>query len=547
MSYNRLSVILFASLFVNQPSFSADRKVASTVISATVYSDRALIERAVHEQLPAGQHTLVVTGLPTTLIDQSLRVSGSSDSPAKILDVKIETVFLDTVPEARIRQLQDRLKNLKNEQQQLADKLSILRSQKDYVDSLRVYSARAPLTEGAKRASSEEWDRMLGFIDKKLGAIFAEMRDTNPKMDEVKAKIEAVEREIRQSQAYSKQSQKQVKVELELSRASRVRLSVSYVLLGASWVPTYEARVSGNAKTLQLTYSGMVRQSTNEDWSNIQLTLSTAQPAMGGSPPELYPWYVDVAQPRPLPMEGRMDKMRLPSAVLRDEAKREEVETAAVTMEVPAAVVQTHATSTSFKIPSTSSIPSDNNPHKVTIALQELPVSLEYFAVPKLSPSAYLKGKVKNTTEAPFLAGSMNVFFENAFVATSNIPTVMPGEEFESFLGVDEGIRIERKLLNRLTEYSGLFSKKMKVTYDVLIKVENKKNLTVELNVRDQIPISRNEKIVVEMIAPSPKELAADAAGMLNWKLKLNPGDKRELPLKFSVEYPSDLRISGLE
>jgi uncharacterized protein (TIGR02231 family) len=522
--------------------FSQSQRVKSALQAVTVYADRALISRVAQHQARAGVQSVVVTDLPASLIDQSVRVSGEAEARATILDVKVQPVFLDTIPEQRIRQLQDRLKALRQEERGLQDKSQILRSQREFVDSLRVSMARSG---GGQRSTFEDFERMLSFIDRRLSAIFGEMRQTNQALDEVKARIDAVQREISQSQAFSRKSQKQVAVNINAEQPGGITLRISYVLTGASWTPLYEARVSSESKSAQFTYAAQVRQSTSEDWNDVDLTLSTARPSEGGTPPVLMPWFVDVLQARSLVAQRKA--LSLDKLEIQPERAEAVTPTPPPSMMAEVAEVESQATSVVFRIPSRVSVPSDNNPHKVTIAVETLPVELSYTALPKFSQFAYLKSKAKNSTEYPFLAGMMNVFFENTFVGTAGFKQVLPGEEFETGLAVDEGVRLERKLINRFTEYTGTFTKKTKVIYDVLLKVENAKRVPVEMTMRDQVPISRNEQIVVEQIEPSPRSLAHDAQGILQWTLKLSPGEKREIRLKFSVEYPRDWNVVGLE
>ncbi len=630
-----LSSILFAV------AFSSERKVKSKVTAVTVYSDRALVTRTTREELTLGAYSVVFVDLPVTLVDQSIRVTGDAEGPAKILDVKIETVFLDTIPEDRVRQLQDRLKQLRYEEQTLVNRQSILRSQMNLVDSLRTYYPRdvRSVIPGQK-SSFDEWDKMLAFLEKNLTLGYSKMLETNSKLEEVRGKIGTINNEIAQSRGYSKKSMKQVRVELDVARPGFVKLDLSYLLPGASWSPQYEARVGPESAFMQFAYSGSVWQATGEDWDNIELTLSTAQPASESVPAELYPWVLDISQPQATPMGGSTARMRMQiekvgqGGIIRGSVKErgsgqalvganvaveglslgastdvdgnfvihnvpsgtytvkvtyigyqpcslrnvqvvqtmssridfelaetavqvnavavmaervQGVETPARNIEVETAEVRTQATSAVFKIPSRPNIPSDNNPHKVGIMVGNLPVQFQYVAVPKLLPVAYLNGKAKNNTEFPFLAGPMNVFFENSFVATSAIKTTFPQEEFDAFLGVDEGIRIDRKLLNRFTEYTGTFTKKVKVTYDFLTSVQNLKTTSVSISIQDQIPISKNEKILVEQIEPEPKAMPANAMGVLKWDLQLKPNDKSTLKLKFSVEYPRDIHVGGLE
>merc|ERR1711871_65076 len=48
-----------------------------------------------------------------------------------------------------------------------------------------------------------------------------------------------------------------------------------------------------------MTYWGLVKQSSGEDWTNIELLLSTAKPSVGGRPPNLPSQQVVFATNRP--------------------------------------------------------------------------------------------------------------------------------------------------------------------------------------------------------------------------------------------------------
>jgi len=209
--------------------------------------------------------------------------------------------------------------------------------------------------------------------------------------------------------------------------------------------------------------------------------------------------------------------------------------------------IDVQVTSASFKIPVTADIPSDNSPQKVPITTARLTTAPEYLAIPKLLKAAFLTAKVINSSEFPLLAGAMNVFLDETFVASSALRTVMPGEKFDLALGADEGIAVKRKLNNRFTEDTGIVSKGKRITYDFTLTVQNNKQTAEKVVVLDQVPVSRNEKIVVKVLAPDEKEAKPEADGTIKWTLTLKPGEKRELPLKFSVDYPNDLPVTGLE
>ena len=79
---------------------------------------------------------------------------------------------------------------------------------------------------------------------------------------------------------------------------------------------------------------------------------------------------------------------------------------------------------------------------------------------------------------------------------------MLSDEEMSLSLGVDEGITIERKLQKKFTEYAGVFSKDTKVRYEFTLDIANGKGREIILDLMDQFPVSRNEKIKVETERP---------------------------------------------
>jgi uncharacterized protein (TIGR02231 family) len=128
------------------------------------------------------------------------------------------------------------------------------------------------------------------------------------------------------------------------------------------------------------------------------------------------------------------------------------------------AAVETNVTSATFKIPVTVSIPGSNISQKVAIKDSRLAATLQFQSTPKVLEAAFLSAYANNTTDYPLLAGPMNTFLDDTFVASSSLKTVMPGEKFELALGVDDGISVKRKLVNRFTEDIGSGNKSRRVT-----------------------------------------------------------------------------------
>jgi uncharacterized protein (TIGR02231 family) len=203
-----------------------------------------------------------------------------------------------------------------------------------------------------------------------------------------------------------------------------------------------------------------------------------------------------------------------------------------------------------FTVAGGGTVSGDNKDTRVGIARREFPAEFLYQAVPKLAEFAYLTAHFKNGAEFPLLPGAVNIFFDGSFVANSAFVLIMPGQESDVSLGVDEGVKVEYRFIKRFRKNEGLVNKKISEQFEYQLRVTNNRGRTARVKLFDQFPMSGDKEIVVKPIAPlvrdNQKELSMDDENKLSWTLELKPGEKRELPLSFLVEYPMERALTGL-
>jgi uncharacterized protein (TIGR02231 family) len=548
--------------------------VDSRITAATVYADRAVVTRVATADLTAGEHLLVFERLPAGLLDQSLQASGRGTATATILEVDAQTAFVDFTPNARVQELEEQIRALQKQQRTLDDRAAVLNQERDFVKRMLaastgtvIYPLGADAAHGGGtvvRPTLDEWQKLYAYSEEALGKIATELQSLDTQREDLKAKQTALEQQLNELRGTGGKSFKTVTVRVAVTEPGRLDLSLKYAVPGASWAPSYDARLRVAERAVELAYFGLVRNGTGEDWNDIALTLSTARPNLGGGAPELPPWIVDAAQPI------QLDQMRVQTEA-RGYVAAKSVSAAvqAFNQAAPggaggeekdasflAAVVEAGATSATFKVPVTVTLAANNTLQKVPIASTKLAANLQYQATPKVMETAFLSAYAYNKTEYPLLAGAMNTFLDDTFIASSRLKTVMPGEKFELQLGADEGIAIKRKLVNRFSENTGLTNKGRRITYEYLLTITNNKKTAERVVFKEPVPVSRNEKIEVVQLTPAekdigtkdaPKDVTREEDGKLVWRLDLKPGEKRDIPLKFSVEYPADLNVAGLE
>ncbi|SDR99219.1 mucoidy inhibitor MuiA family protein [Opitutus sp. GAS368] len=532
--------------------------VNSTISAVTVYTDRAVVTRSATVDLPGGATELVFANLPQALDDRSLQVSGRGTAQALILDVSAKQTYVDFTPNARVKELEDQLKGLGKQVRGLDDRANLLNTQQVMLDKMET-ALFAPPTKDVPRPDLNQFTSSLNYLTEAKAKLVTERATLDEQREELANKINTVQQQLNELRGSGGRAFKTVTVRVSAPQAGNLEVALSYTVPGASWAPSYDARVLSGERAVALGYFGIVRQSTGEDWKDVALTLSTARPGLGGAAPVLTVWNVDVFNPILLRQQAdneRRREMSAKAAYAPAPAMAGAVNMQTLTNDAPmemkdaemaSATIESGATSASFKIAVASSVPSDNSPQKVPITAVKLTANPEYLTVPKRLATAYLTAKVVNNSDFPLLAGAMNVFLDGTFVATSSLRTVMSGEKFDLALGADEGISVKHKRVNKFTEDTGLTNSGKRITYEYLITIQNNKRTAERVIVADQIPLSRNEKIVVKQLTPSASELKPTDEGTLKWTLDLKPGEKRELTVKFAIEYPNEVNVTGIE
>ena len=178
-----------------------------------------------------------------------------------------------------------------------------------------------------------------------------------------------------------------------------------------------------------------------------------------------------------------------------------------------------------FHIATAETIPSDESPHKVIIAVTKFKSEFERVSTPKLSPHVYLRTEIENRNDFPYMPGDMHIFRGNHFIGSSAVEMVAPREKFQVFVGVDEGLKIVRTLVSKRVEAGAM----TKVYYDFSIKVENFKSKKAKVTVIDQIPVARDSDVDVLVEPETTKPTRKDKDGKMVWELEIDAGKSKTI------------------
>jgi len=198
-------------------------------------------------------------------------------------------------------------------------------------------------------------------------------------------------------------------------------------------------------------------------------------------------------------------------------------------------------TNIEFNIAMPYSVPSDGKQYTVEINQLDIPAIYEYAVAPKLSTDVFLTARLTDWNKYNFLSGEANLFFEGTFIGKSLINTDATTDTLNLSLGTDKNIVVTRTSLKDLSERQSLGSNK-KETRDWQIEVKNRKSQPINLLVEDQVPVSQNSSIEVEIQELSGGQLDK-LTGKVIWKMALKPEDNKKTELKYLVKYPKSQSV----
>lgn len=548
---------LFCLGLVASVSLHAETQDVSSRISAvTVYADRARVTRTGEAALPAGESVLRFRGLPQALDASSVQAKGKGAGAFKILGLEIRDKYSEQVINDRVRELEQQLQALHDEETQRNDAREELDERRQFLQKVRDGLTITGSDDG--KVPPQGLDKvkpLYEFYGAELAALSKQKQELAIQLREMQPKRQLIQDELNRLRGNGARTEKEVLVAVSTEGMTKAEVSLSYNMRNASWQPSYDARVNTKSGAISLASYGTIVQQTGESWDNVNLSLSTARPSVGARMPDLQPWWVQILVPMPMaapaPSTAYADASRLgiQNSLARDNSQMpmEEKSERSKDAEFETARIDSSGVSAVFSIKVPANIPSDGEAHKVPIATQNFEGALEYVTTPKLSEAVYLKARLTNTSAAPLLGGAVNLFRDDDFIGTSRVNFIASGAKFDFFLGVDDGVKVVRKTLVDKSIETGLIQKRKGTTRKYEMTVDNFKAQPVKVTLYDQLPVSQDSSITVSEVkfneAPTKEE---KDTGKLTWEFSLEAGQKKMLTEEFSVSWPPDKQVSGL-
>jgi hypothetical protein len=588
-----VSLCLYTPLWA-EPT-TAEKVVDSRLTNVTVYQNTALVTREV--SVPEGQGTLelAVSALPPQTIDGSLYSEGSDG--IRILSTRYRQRPVREDVREKVRKLQAQIKELTLARQNLESQSQVIEQTLAMLAKLETSMAAEVKTLTEKGLpSADNTIKMAKYLMETRTEKTAALTKLKQDLQSNQEQQDFLNRQLSEKAAGTSRIERDAIITVAKTTNAAGKLRLNYLVSAASWTPQYKCRASQKDKDpVQVEYLAAIRQQTGEDWTNVRITLSTAQPQLNSAPPELHSLVINaVPMPRgdfgggrggQMPMQagggmGQPIDALKQSRDYRQQAQREwnqgknpdnanKLSNEAAALEQQVQLLTTkdeerankqqmdlaaeEGPSLTYSLVTQLSVPSRQDEHIVEVARIELQPDFYYKAVPVLTKHVYRVADLVNTSKLVLLPGEATMYIGTDFVGRTQMPLVAVGEQFRVGFGTDPQLQIQRQLVDKSRTMQGA---NQILKYEYRILASSYKGGDVKMQIWDRLPQAETEVVGISVIKTMP-EMSKDPLylreerpkNLLRWDVILKPtmnGEKAyAINYEFKMELDKQMRIGG--
>ncbi len=523
----------------------------------TVYIQGAHLYYNENVNLQAGNNEIVFENISPFLVESSLQASSKG---AVVMDIKHNLKYKEKIAVTRkydkmIETVSDSIEEIGYLLKDIENKSSVLASEKKMLLNNRIMKG-----ESLKDSLALLRDGMT-YLKEKLNSIYEQelkLERSKNKLVKQKTKLENRQNTLFLLQSGNDETNNdaaqpihQVIVTLFADAQVTTAVSFNYFVQNANWVPVYDLQAASTNNSLQLKYFANVTQNTGIEWGNVPLTLSTSNPNETNTKPELSPWYLSFVEY--MKMNKNYNSISNAYAPMASETLsldsykkdtkaggKEEEDYLRNYVQITENMIRTE-----YEIKLNYSIASDAKMHKVLINQKDIPMTMEFAAVPKICTDAFLMAKITGWEDMNIIPGKARLYFDGGYVGEIYLNASSTSDTLSINLGRDKSIAITRKKIKENYKEKLLSDEKVE-TRTIELMVRNTKNTPIEITIEDQIPLAVGTNDIKVVLLKSNGATLDEATGKLKWDLKLKVKESQKITFTYEIHYPKNKTIAGL-
>lgn len=513
------------------------KTINSLIKKVIVYRNAAKIIRFAKVEIKKGKQEIKLSNLTANIEQSSLQVNITGKAILLSASVRYNYIDYQKLPEKN-KKLEESLNHTVNQIDWLNSEQEVFQGEENLIHSNQVIINEKTIT------TAEDIEKLANFYSTRLLTVRKKIHENMLKLRDLEEKKKHIELQIQNILGQPGEQTGEVILNISSNENTSVEIEFSYITSAASWSPSYDIRSDGTDKEIELLYKANIIQSTGYDWKDIDLSISTGNPTGNNEKPALYPWHIDFYSPVTR-HEPSIKKKALAAEEGMMSEEPDDSRKLRIGQSIPFEVTELESQmATEFQIETKQDIPSDANAHVVPISIYNLPVQYNYNIVPKVDQNAFLIASISEYGKYDLLPGDTNVFFDGMFLGQVYLNTRSTEDAIIVSMGRDDKVNVQRKLITDKSSRK-IISNSRKEIKGYEITIRNNKKVKIDIELLDQIPISNQKDIVVEMEETDGAQVISDS-GKLVWDLTLDENETKKIQFVYSVKYPKDKVINGL-
>ncbi|MBO4510523.1 MAG: DUF4139 domain-containing protein [Lachnospiraceae bacterium] len=497
----------------------------STVKEVQVYRNSASVIRTGEVELKAGRNIIYVGGMTLTSKQEDFVLS----FPENVKATNIQIIKIDDIDDFGERESEKIQKKIDEIDYQIETSKLLIDLRKTNGD----FSKRTDVSVEAQEQYMVALPARLLELHKQIG----DLEEEREKLVED------------QEDAVKEENKPLIMAEIFYETDGKIPFTLRYQETTGKWKPKYEVRYKSNEEPLEVSMKAQITQNSDEDWKQVKVTLYSGNPAVFHGLPELDPVHVSIFVDQPV-YRGRAKgnaRMCESSMIMDEDVCPEDIceEEAPVLNMAPVkmqeAEVQEEETMSAFILPDLKDILNGTDGNIVVLQSFKVPANYQLLSIPRVDTKSFLTAEI-NESDWPLPAAYASVYIKDLFAGDIYVDPDTDIDKFSLSLGQDERITVVREELPRKTQ-EALLKNQRKQVRTSRIKLINNSKETVKVLLKDQIPVSTDKAVTVDVIKLSEGVLNEEK-GEVSWELMAEPKNAIELELSYSLAWPKDKRLS---
>lgn len=527
----KLLLFLFLGIlqYAQKPIFAKAK-----VNAVNVYRSSAELQNSVGFSLPAGSSEVVITNISDEIQENSIQVNVNNKN-VTILSVQYTDNYISEYDmdktNARIKKVTDSITLVED----IIAKSNI--ELEANTKTLELLDKNQTVLVGSSTSNVAQLTQLTEYYKNKRIEVSNIISAINKKNSDLQKKLNRLKSSLKVSSEMEEASSDGVLVlKVMCSTPVNVKADVSYMAENASWQPFYEIRGNKLSEPLDMIFKAKVTQDTGLDWKGVKLSLINGRASRNSTAPVLNPWFLNSFK------EGDKVSARGYSSGRQDSVKEQKIEEVVVTAYGFKSVENQFNISFDVDVP--YDILSNSQEHFINLKQEKVPATYKYFTAPKYNRDAFLIAKIKDFNKYNLISAPANIIFENMYIGETNINPNQTDDELNITLGDDKKVSIRKETIYDKASVK-LFSSYQEKTFTYDIIVRNNKKDAVDIEIKDQFPLSKDESVKIELLQSDKAEIDHEK-GYLSWNTHVSPSETKKFRVSYKVRYPKDYSISNL-